>query len=228
MNEGTTQLGGSTDELLRQVEELRASRARVVAAADAGRRRIERELHDGVQQHLVALIVNLQLARQLHDSDPPAAKALLEEIGSDLREALEAVRELAQSVYPPLLVDRGLAEALRAAASASGIPSRVEAADLGRYAPEVEATVYFCCVEALRNVAEHAGAGARATVRAWHEEGELRFEVADDGAGFEPVETPGGGGLGDVGDRLGARDGRLTITSEPGRGTRVVGAIPLA
>src|SRR5713101_462314 len=151
-----------------EVEELRASRARVVAAADAERRRIERDLHDGVQQHLVALAVNLQLARQLADSDPAAALTLLEEIGQAVREALDGVRALAQSIYPPLLLDRGLAEALRSAASGAGIHTRVEAAASDRYPSEVEATVYFCCLEALHNAAKHAGAGARATVRTWN------------------------------------------------------------
>jgi signal transduction histidine kinase len=217
----------SVDELRLQVEELRASRARVVAAADDARRRIERDLHDGVQQHLVALAVNLQLARQLTDSDPAAAKTLLEEIGRDVREALEGVRELAQRIYPPLLLDRGLAEALSAASSGAGIPTRVEAAAIDRYASEVEATVYFCCLEALRNAARHAGAGARATVRAWHEPGALLFEVVDDGAGFEQRADRRGAGLTNISDRVGALGGRLTISSELGRGTRVSGTIPL-
>ena len=218
----------STDELRLQVEELRASRARVVAAADAERRRIERALHDGAQQHLVALAVNLQLARQLADSDPAAAKTLLEEIGRDVREALEGVRELAHEIYPPLLIDRGLAEALRAAASGADIPTRVEATVLDRSTPEAEATVYFCCLEALQNAARHAGAGAQATVRVWPEQGELLFEVSDDGAGFDPRAAPRGAGLINMSDRLGALGGRLTISSEPGHGTRVSGTIPLA
>jgi signal transduction histidine kinase len=217
----------SLDELRLQVEELRSSRARVVAAADAERRRIERDLHDGVQQDLVALAVNLQLARQLADSDPTAAKTLLEEIGRDVREGLEAVRELALGIYPPLLLTRGLADALSAAASDAAIPTRVEANGLERYPPDVEATVYFCCLEALQNAARHAGARARARVRAWHEPGELRFEVSDDGAGFEHRSEPRGGGLNNMSDRLGAHGGRLTISSEPGRGTRVSGTIPL-
>lgn len=218
----------SCDELLLEVEELRASRARVVAAADAERRRIERDLHDGAQQHLVALAVNLQLVRQLADSDPAGAKTLLEEIARDVREALESVRELAHGIYPPLLLDRGLAEALGAAGSAAVIPTRVEAAALDRFPPEIEATVYFCCLEALQNAARHAGAGARAHVRAWHDQGTLHFEVEDDGAGFEPATTTMGAGLTGMSDRLGALGGRLTISSEPGRGARVSGAVPVA
>jgi len=211
----------------REVEELRESRARVVAAADAERRRIERDLHDGVQQHLVALAVNLQLARQFAVSDPAAALTLLEEIGREVREALDGVRALAQSIYPPLLLDRGLTEALRATAAEAGIHTRVEAAASDRYPPEVEATVYFCCLEGLHNAAKHAGEGARATVRTWHDRGSLHFEVVDDGAGFDPLARTWGAGLTGMSDRLGALDGRLAISSEPGRGTRVSGTIPL-
>ena len=214
------------DDLRREVDELRASRARVLAAADAERRRIERELHDGAQQHLVALAVNLELARQLADSDPVAAKTLLDEIGRDVREALESVRELAHGIYPPLLLDRGLAEALGAAASGVDIPTRVDASALDRFPHEVEATVYFCCLEALQNAARHAGPRARATLRVWSEAGALLFEVGDDGAGFEPA-TRRGAGLTSMSDRLGALDGALTVSSEPGHGTRVSGTIPL-
>jgi signal transduction histidine kinase len=221
-------LDASRDELRLQIDELRSSRARLVVAADAERRRIERDLHNGAQQHLAALVVNLQLARQLADADPAAAKTLLEEIGRDMREALEGVRELAHRVYPPLLLDRGVTEALAAAAAGAGIPTRVEAEALGRYAPEVEATVYFCCLEALKNAAEHAGAQARATVRAWREGSTLVFEVVDDGVGFEQSAKRTGTGLTNMSDRLGALGGRLTISSEFGRGTCVSGTIPVA
>jgi signal transduction histidine kinase len=218
---------GSLDDLHRQVAELRESRARVVAAADAERRRIERDLHDGAQQDLVALAVNLQLARQLAHSDPAAVPALLGEIAADARRALEEVRDLAHGIYPSLLLDRGLAEALRAAAAAAGLPARVEAVHLERYAPDIEATVYFCCLEALRNAARHAGPGARATVRAWHEDDALRFEVVDDGAGFDPGEQPIGTGVTGMHDRVGAQGGELAITSHAGRGVRIAGTIPL-
>jgi signal transduction histidine kinase len=220
-------MDGSLDDLRREVEELRASRARVVAAADAERRRIERDLHDGPQQHFVALAVKLQLARQLADSDPVALGLLLEELGRDVREGLEGVRELAHAIYPSLLVDRGLVEALAAAASATEIDARLEAVQLDRHPPEIEATVYFCCLEALQNAAKHAGRGARTTVRAWREHDALRFEIADDGAGFDPNATPPGGGLAGMRDRVGAVAGRLTIRSAPGRGTIVSGTIPM-
>ena len=176
-----------------QVDELRASRARLVAAADAERRQIERDLHDGAQQHLVALAINLQLAQQLVDSDPAATRTLLEELGRDVREALETVRDLAQRVYPPLLVDRGLAEALRAAASAVAVRTRVEAEGIDRYAPAAEATVYFGCLEALRNAERHAGSEAQATVRVWHDAGTLHFQVDDTGIGFDATQRSGAG-----------------------------------
>jgi signal transduction histidine kinase len=211
-----------------ELEELRASRSRVVAAGDAERRRIERALHDGVQQQLVALVVNLQLARQLADSDPEATKAQLEDIARDARAALEDVRELAHGIYPPLLLDRGLAEALGAAALAASIPTRLEAPQLDRYPPEIEATVYFCCVEALRNAAQHGGAGVRATVRAWHDQDVVCFEVIDNGGGFDPHGERVGAGVTSMRDRLGAQGGRLTIRSQPGRGARVSGVIPVA
>jgi signal transduction histidine kinase len=213
----------SLDELRREAEELRASRTRVMAAADGERRRIERGLHDGVQQHLVALAVNLQLARELAGSDPPAAKTLLEEISQDVRDALESVRALAYSVYPPLLLDRGLVDALRGAAAGLGIPTRVDAETTERYPPDIEATVYFSCLEALQEAGRHAGPEARATVRVWPEQGALLFEVVLDGAAAKRSETP----LTSMNDRVGAVGGQLSVSVEPGR-THVMGTIPLA
>ncbi|MEA2135354.1 MAG: hypothetical protein QOC68_3263 [Solirubrobacteraceae bacterium] len=220
-------LQDSLHELRLRAEELRASRARVVTAADAERRRIERDLHDGAQQQLVGLVVNLRLARRLADGDPARAKALLAELGGDAKDALEQLRELAHGIYPPLLLDRGLAEALGAAARRAGLPARVEAPAIARHSAEVEATVYFCCLEALQNAAKHAGPGARATVRLWEQAGGLLFEVADDGAGFDPAEHPRGAGIENMRDRLGALGGSLTIASEPGGGTRVTGTLPI-
>jgi signal transduction histidine kinase len=222
----------SLADLQLQVAELRASRARLVAVADAERRSIERALHDGAQQHLVALAINLQLAQQLVGSDLEGAKKLLEEIGRDVREALETVRDLAHRIYPPLLLDRGLAEALRAAASGVAARTRVEADGLDRYPPEIEAAVYFCCLEALRNADRHAGDGALATIRVWHDEGTLHFEVGDDGVGFEHAQARGTGtgtgtGLTNVSDWLAGLDGQLAISSDLGRGTRVQGTIPV-
>ncbi len=214
----------SLDKLRLEVEELRASRARVVAKADGERRRIERDLHDGVQQHLVALAVNLQLARELAGSDPTAMETLLEEIAQDVRDALESVRALAHDVYPPLLLDRGLADALRGAAAGVGIPTRVEATT-DRYPPDIEATVYFCCIQALDTV-ERTGPETRATVRVWPEHESLVFEVVVEGDVAGHDERERGSALTGMNDRLGAVDGKLNVSSEPER-TRVLGTIPL-
>ena len=155
---------------------MRASQGRLVLSVDADRRRIERDLHDGLQQRLVALAVNLQLARQLADDDSVAAKALLEEMGREVHRALDEAARLAHRIYPPLLEAGGLAVALRTAAASVGIPTRIEvAADCP---PEVAGTVYFCCLEVL----ERAGDGARATITVRDEKGALGFEVVADGA----------------------------------------------
>jgi signal transduction histidine kinase len=220
-------LEASYDELRRQADELRESRARVVAAADAERRRIERDLHDGAQQHLVALAVNLRLARELADTDPAQSRAVLEGLVGDVQDALQEFRDLAHGIYPPLLVERGLGEGLRAAASRAPVPVRLELERLGRYPPEVETTVYFCCLEALQNVGKHAGAGAGATVRVWEDEDGVLFEVADDGAGFDLGGQPRGNGLENMSDRLGALGGRLSLASSSD-GTRVAGAVPFS
>ncbi|HUK94628.1 MAG TPA: histidine kinase, partial [Gaiellaceae bacterium] len=221
-----SQLQASLDEVRSQADELRASRARIVAAADEERRRIERDLHDGAQQHLVGVAVNLQVVRRLVDSNPERAKDILHELWDSAQEALAVFRDLAHGIYPPLLQDRGLAEALANAARRAPVPARVEAPGLRRYDAEVEATVYFCCLEALQNAGKHAGEGARATVRVWEEEGGLLFEVADDGSGF--ADGAGrGSGFTNMRDRLGAIGGELRIESALGDGTRVLGAIPL-
>jgi signal transduction histidine kinase len=191
--------------------QLRASRARLLASADAERRELERALHDGIQQDLVALAVKLQLARQLAGSEPDAAERLLDEIRDDVRDALEGVRALSERVYPSLLAARGLAEALRGLAAAARIPIRIE--DLGRYPPEVEGTVYFCCREALESAIAR---GAHPTLRVWQEDDTLRFEIADARSD-----------VADVRDRVETLGGQLTIVSETGGGTRVSAAIPV-
>src|SRR5207302_10211063 len=155
--------------------------------------------------------------RQLVESDPAAAARLLEELGRDAREALEGVRELAYEIYPPLLLDRGLADALHAAAAQVETPCRVEAEGLDRYAPEVEAAAYFCCVEALRV------AGAPATLSAREAGGALVFEVVSGGE----TDAADAQGLVAAADRIAALGGRLTVSSEPGRGARISGSIPV-
>ena len=210
-----------------QTLELRASRARVVAAADAERRRIERDLHDGAQQHLIGLAVQLRLVRDLADSEPGRANELLEALGDDVQVALEQVRDLAHGIYPPLLQDRGLPGALAAAARNAPVKTSVETNGLARYEPDIEAAVYFCCLEALQNASKYAGPGANATVRVREDGAALGFEVRDDGIGFDVESGRAGAGLTNMQDRVGAIGGSLRVESSPGRGTTVSGLIPL-
>jgi signal transduction histidine kinase len=218
----------SLDEVRRQADELRASRARIVEATDAERRRIERDLHDGAQQHLVALAVSVRLARQLADADPDAAKEILEQLGVDLQDAVQELRNLAHGIYPPLLMDRGLAEALAAAAARAALPTAVEAEGIGRYPQQVESAVYFCVLEALQNAAKHAGEGSEVTITLREEEGALLFEVADDGAGFDlATGAHRGHGFVNMSDRVGAFGGSISVDSALGKGTRISGRLPL-
>jgi signal transduction histidine kinase len=211
---------------VRLIEELRASRQRLVAAQDEERRKIERNLHDGAQQQLVALAVKLRLAEQLAERDPAKAKEMLAALQTDTTEALEDLRDLARGIYPPLLADKGLAAALEAQARKSAVPTSVESTDLGRYAPEVEATIYFCTLEALQNVAKYAAA-TWAQIRLGGEDGHVTFEIEDDGAGFDAGTTGYGTGLRGMADRLDAIGGSLEVRSAPGRGTTIAGRVPV-
>jgi signal transduction histidine kinase len=218
----------SLDEVQRQADELRASRARIVEAGDAQRRSIERDLHDGAQQHLVALAVSVRLARQVAEKDPAQAQEMLDQVGSDLQEAVQELRNLAHGIYPPLLADRGLPEALSAAAGRAALPTDVVAEGVGRYDQPIEAAVYFCCLEALQNAGKHAGEGAHATIVLREGEGALVFDVADDGAGFDMgTGAHRGHGFVNMADRLGAFGGTLEVTSAPGAGTTITGTVPL-
>jgi signal transduction histidine kinase len=220
----------SLRELQRRAEELRTSRARVVAAADAERRKIERNLHDGAQQHLVALAVTVRLAQQVAASDPEQARALLGQLGADLHEAVQELRDLAHGIYPPVLMDRGLFAALESAAGRAALPVDVvgDPSAVGRFPQEVEAAVYFCCLEALQNAAKHAGAGARATVTISRRVDGLAFAVTDDGAGFDTAGPVGQGhGFVNMSDRVGAVGGTLTVDSAPGEGTTISGLVPV-
>jgi signal transduction histidine kinase len=223
-----TALHESMDQLRRQAQDLQTSRARIVAAADAERRRIERDLHDGAQQYLVAIAVKAGLIRELAGRDVSRSTALLDELARDTQLALDDLRSLAHGIYPPLLSSAGLHEALAAACRRAALPTALEAADLRRYAPQLEAAVYFCCLEALQNAAKYAGSSASARVKLWEEEGGLLFEVRDDGVGFDATQSNPGVGLTNMSDRLGAVGGRLSVESQPGKGTRVRGTIPIA
>jgi signal transduction histidine kinase len=219
----------SLDEVRRQADELRASRARIVAASDAARRQIERNLHDGAQQHLVALAVNVRLARQLVETDPAGSLEILDALGGELQDAVQELRALAHGIYPPLLVDRGIEEALRSAAGRAAIATDVHAENLRRYEAEEEAAVYFCCMEALQNASKHAGEGSSATIAVHERDGALFFEVQDDGIGFDMQGAKGSGaGFVNMRDRVGAIGGSVSVQSAPGKGTKISGRLPLS
>jgi signal transduction histidine kinase len=209
------------------IEDLRASRQRLVAAADEARRRLERNLHDGAQQRLVALRITLGLARQVAGSSPQEADELLAQTEREAQDALEELRDLARGIYPPLLADLGLAAALEAQARKVALPVTVEAPGLGRYSQEIEAAVYFCVLEALQNVAKYAQA-RQARVTLGHDGGALTFTVGDDGRGFDQAATPMGTGVQGMSDRLAALGGTLRVTSAPGHGAQVTGRVPVA
>lgn len=220
-------LQSTLDEVRRQAAELRASRSRIVAAADAERRRVERDLHDGAQQHLVALAVNLRLARDLVAEDPSAAAEALDEIASEVKATVQELRDLAHGIYPPLLVDNGLPDALRAVASRSPLDVEVSIGELPRFDAAIEAAVYFCCLEALQNAAKHAPS-SHVDVGIWQEEGGLLFAVTDDGPGIDPEVAGGGHGFVNMSDRLGAIGGSIRWETALPHGTSVRGSIPLA
>jgi signal transduction histidine kinase len=206
--------------------ELRASRARILAAADAERRRIERDLHDGGQQRLVALRIRLELAEELMGRDPGQARSMLHQLGREVDTAIDELRALAAGVYPSLLAARGLSDAIRTAALQSPVPTTVEVDGTDRYSQEVETAAYFCCIEALQNVAKHAPEASSAMI-ALSRNGDLRFEVRDDGPGFVVEKGATGQGLVNMRDRIAAVGGRLELRSTPGSGTVVVGKIPV-
>jgi signal transduction histidine kinase len=221
-----TALQASLRDLRASNDELVASRARVVAAGDAARRRIERDLHDGAQQHLIALAMKLGLARRSVTGDPDETTRLLDELRTDVRAVGAELTDLAHGIYPPLLREHGLGEALRVVAARLPLPCSVEIRVTARHPEAVETAVYFCCLEAMQNAAKHAGDGATLAVRVDGDEAGLRFAVADDGAGFEPASArDAGSGLVNMTDRLGAIGGRLDVTSAPGRGTELRGTV---
>jgi signal transduction histidine kinase len=214
-----------TEELLERLRELQASRQRIVAAQDEERRKLERNLHDGAQQQLVALQVKLSLAERLAEEDC-RVKDQLSALRTEAGEALENLRDLARGIYPPLLADQGLMAALQAQARKATFPVTIEADGIGRYPQDAEAAVYFCCLEALQNVAKYANA-TEAIVRVRSDDSQLSFSISDDGVGFDPSSTSYGTGLQGMADRLAARGGQLSVTSSPGQGAVVEGWLPI-
>lgn len=218
-----------TADLLARLVELRASRQRLIAAQDETRRRLERNLHDGAQQQLVALKVGLSLAEGMAEDLGDDGQPLLEMLGvlkAQMGDALENLRDLARGIYPPLLAAEGLPRALASQARKAAVPVEVEARDIGRYDQDTEAAVYFCVLEALQNISKYAEA-TTVVLRLHEDDGVLYFEVEDDGRGFAPATTEKGAGSQNMVDRLESLDGHLEIHSEPGHGTSVRGSIPV-
>jgi signal transduction histidine kinase len=197
-----------------------------VAAQDEERRRLERNLHDGAQQNLVALKVKLGLAGSLAEKDPEKARELVGQLKVEVDEALETLRDLARGIYPPLLADRGLASALEAQARKATLPVTVRGEGIGRYPQDIEAAVYFCVLEALQNVQKYAMAD-HASVRLARSDGVLTVAVEDDGRGFDPSTAKKGAGLQNMEDRLDALGGTVEIISTPGSGATVTVRLPV-
>jgi signal transduction histidine kinase len=197
-----------------------------VAAQDEERRRLERNIHDGAQQQLVALTVKLRLLEQIAGRDPDKAVALAAQLQAETTQALEDLRDLARGIYPPLLADEGLPAALAAQARKSPVSAIVDADGIGRYAADIEAAVYFSCLEALQNVAKYAEA-SQVVIRLEKDDGRLSFSVADDGVGFDPAGAHRGSGLQGIADRLDALRGRFDVVSRPGSGTTLSGSVPV-
>ncbi len=212
---------------VRLIEELRASRQRLVTAQDEERRKLERNIHDGAQQQLVALAVKLRLADTLMERDPTKAHELMTQLQAETHDALEDLRDLARGIYPPLLADKGLPAALEAQARKAAVPTTVVADGVTRHSQDVEAAVYFSCLEAMSNVAKYAYA-ASASIELTQANGHLTFVVKDDGRGFDTQANGYGTGLQGIADRLDAIGGTLSVASRTGAGTTITGTVPEA
>jgi signal transduction histidine kinase len=223
-----TALQASLEELKERNLELQASRARIVAAADASRRAIERNLHDGAQQRLVAMAVKIGLLARMAGDDPSTVQPMLTDLRGEVQSTIDELRELAHGIYPPLLRDHGLGQALRSAAKRAGLPTTVNVETERRFDSGVEAAVYFCCLEAMQNATKHAGEHAALVVTVAAGAETLTFEVRDDGAGFEAASAADGHGFVNMRDRVGAFGGSVLVDSSPGHGTGVLGTIPIA
>lgn len=212
-------------QLSTSAEELRGSRQRLVDTQDAERRRLERDIHDGAQQHLVALAVNLRLAHTLATRAPRRADRLIAEQSKAATVTIDTITSLSRGIYPSLLVEQGLEAALRTAISRSPMPIELVAADIGRYPPSVEAAAYFCALEAVQNAVKHSAASAvRIELRGGPDV--VRAIVQDDGSGFDRAAAAAGGGLANMRDRVESAGGTLTIETMPAWGTRVTATLP--
>jgi signal transduction histidine kinase len=215
-------------ELTARAEELRASRRRMIEAQDAERRRLERDIHDGAQQHLVALTVNLRLAQTIAVRSPERAARVLSEQADAAGVAIETLALLSRGIYPELLADEGLVPALRSAVAANAIPVTIDTVSVARFSAPVEAALYFCCMEAVQNAAKHSGASA-VSVHFHQDQGCCRLTIMDKGAGFDPgnaIATGAGTGLVNMRDRLDAVGGTVSVASQSGVGTTVTATIP--
>jgi signal transduction histidine kinase len=215
-----------TAELVQRLDELQASRQRLVTAQDTERRRLERNLHDGAQQNLVALKLKIAALKRLTTTDPQRAQAALDQLTGDANDAIETLRELARGLYPPILAQDGLVAAIEAQARRTPLPVEVAGGPLPRYPQELEAGIYFCVLEALQNAVKHSGA-SRITIHIDQTGGRLTFSVTDDGLGMDPAKARSGSGMQNMRDRIEVLGGELQVESSPGGGTRVSGSIPV-
>ena len=203
------------------------TRRSLVEAADTERRRIERNIHDGAQQQLVAIGVKAGLARMMVTKDPDKAMEIMDQVRADAQAALEGLRDMTRGAYPPILADEGLAAALAAKARSASLPISLELPEVGRLPKPVEIAVYLCCSEAMQNAAKYADASA-ITVTLRNQVGVLSFSVVDDGLGFEPSTVRRGIGMRSMTERVESLGGTLDVRSAPGAGTTISGTIPLA
>lgn len=215
-------------DLQASTRELQLSRMRLAESVQQERRRIERDLHDGVQQQVLGLRLKLGLAAELLERDPDEGERMLAAVGRQMDTVLDGVRSLARGIYPALLHERGLPEAIRSAARVASVPVSVRASKVARYPEQIEVAVYFSCLEALENAAKHAGSRAAVTITLWERDGRIIFEVRDDGRGFDPESMGRGRGLTTMRDRLEAVGGSLMFISTPRKGTRIRGEAPTA
>jgi signal transduction histidine kinase len=213
-----------TAELRGSNKDLKASRQRILVAQDAERRRLERDIHDGAQQHLIALSMRMREAEDLMENDPDKARALMVELRGEAGVALDTLRDLARGIYPPVLADKGLRLALDAHARRTSAVVTVVGRDVGRANPETEAAVYFCCLEAIQNAVKHAP-GSPVMVTLHQEDGRLTFTVSDRGPGFDEAAHPNGSGLHNMRDRMAAVGGELAVQGRSD-GTTITGTVP--